>query len=154
VPPLVIGSRPVNVMLGVVPPEDAILPEPVTAVTVPPEEGDVLVIVWSGHVPLTAMPVPATRWGVVVPVPPSATGTGTAMEMLGVVPPDEASGLDAVTDVTPPPPPDADMVVVPPADATDMPVPAAIVWFALSLPFIVSMPVSTAAAVVAAFCPV
>src|ERR1700691_5499728 len=28
VPPLVIGSRPVNVMLGVVPPEDAILPEP------------------------------------------------------------------------------------------------------------------------------
>lgn len=33
VPPLAIGSTPVKVMFGVVPPEDAMLPDPVTVVT-------------------------------------------------------------------------------------------------------------------------
>jgi len=33
VPPLAIGNRPVKVMLGFVPPLDAMFPDPVTAVT-------------------------------------------------------------------------------------------------------------------------
>jgi hypothetical protein len=89
------------VMLGVPPPLDRMLPDPVTDVTptVP-----VAVIVSLGHDPVMDMPPPAIRLGVAVPVPPLAIGRGDAMEMLGLDPPVDARGLDAVTEATPAPP--------------------------------------------------
>jgi hypothetical protein len=89
------------VMLGVPPPLDKILPEPVTDVT---PGVAVAIIVSLGHVPVMLMPAPAIRLGVAVPVPPLAIGKGEVMEMLGFDPPVDARGLDAVTEATPPPP--------------------------------------------------
>jgi hypothetical protein len=50
------------------------VPVPLTDVTVPPLF--VLLMVWLGQDPVTVTLVPATNDGVVVPVPPDATGTG------------------------------------------------------------------------------
>jgi hypothetical protein len=44
---------------------------------------------------------PATRDGVVVPVPPFDTGSGEVIVMFGVAPPEDESGELAVTAVTP-----------------------------------------------------
>jgi len=89
------------VMLGVVPPDESILPEPVTDVTGVPA---VVLIVSLGQEPVMVIPPPAIRLGVAVPVPPLITGRGLIIEMFGFDPPVEDSGLDAVTDATPPPP--------------------------------------------------
>jgi hypothetical protein len=91
------------VILGVVPPEERMLPEPVTEVTGAP--ADVL-IVSLGQEPVMEIPVPAIRLGVAVPVPPLVIGRGLAIEMFGFDPPVDVKGLDAVTEATPPPLPE------------------------------------------------
>jgi len=58
-------------MTGVVPPVDTTGAVAVTLVTVPPELDEL--IVWFGQVPVMVMLDPATREGVVVPVPPLTT---------------------------------------------------------------------------------
>jgi len=45
-------------MSGVVPPDDTTGDEPVTEVTVPPDDGLVFVTVKLGYVPVTEIPVP------------------------------------------------------------------------------------------------
>jgi hypothetical protein len=61
-------------MFGVVPPLDASGLDAVTLLTPPPLP--VELIVWFGQVPVIVTLVPATRLGVVVPVPPFAIETG------------------------------------------------------------------------------
>jgi hypothetical protein len=88
-----------KVILGVVPPLEAILPDPVTAVT-PPAPVATLTDC-AGQVPEIVVFVPATSEGLAVAVPPLAIGSGLVIVMLGVVPPEDANGLEAVTEVTP-----------------------------------------------------
>jgi hypothetical protein len=101
VPPFATGSGEVIEIFGAEPPEDANGEDAVTPVTVPPAVEDT---VWLGNDPVTVTLVPATSDGVVVPVPPFMTGRGDVIVMLGVAPPDDASGEEAVTPATVPPP--------------------------------------------------
>ena len=55
------------------PPDDTTGLVPVTEVTVPPGLDEF--IVWFGQVPVMVTLVPATKAGVVVPVPPLSTGS-------------------------------------------------------------------------------
>ena len=81
VPPFAVASVPVNVMLGVKPPEEAMFPEAVTAVT-PPEAG----------VAQAGTPKTVVRTCPLVP---------DDSDMFGVTPPEDARGVLAVTAETP-----------------------------------------------------
>ena len=91
VPELVIGEEP-----------DIDIPVPATAptdVTVPPEDGDVLVTVYVGKLPLTLIPVPAVN----EPVPDIVY---VPLPVIGDVPPIEIPfPATAPTEVTVPPDP-------------------------------------------------
>jgi len=64
----------------------------------PPPDAE---IVWFGHVPVTVTFVPATRLGVLVPVPPSDTGSVPSIDHVPLV----ITGTPVLADVSYPVPP-------------------------------------------------
>jgi hypothetical protein len=118
-----------NVMTGVVVPfatvelrsvPDVPSVNAATEVTVPPPPPEAVeLIVWLGQVPEMVTLVPATSEGVVVPVPPLATGSAVPEYAMAKVPEvvmglpvtDRNAGTVAATEVTVPEPPEANAAI-------------------------------------------